>query len=195
MPRTESANQEIREQRQAQIRSVAARLFAHNGYVGTRIEDIAQAVSMSKGLLYHYYGSKAALYTMLVDRASHGTVQLFENATHREGTAADRLRWLVTQTVAGLTKQPDMFMVVMQAFVSDAVPREAREQAIRFARQAQDLMEALIREGQQAGEVRAGDSAQMALLLGSCIQGLAVGHAMEGAVPPITEALIALFTE
>lgn len=194
MPRTEWANQEIREQRQAQIRSVAARLFAHNGYLGTRIEDIAHAVSMSKGLLYHYFGSKAELYTTLVDRASRDTVQLFEDAMNHPGTAAERLRWLVTQTLEGLTEQPDMFMVVMQAFVSDAVPIKAREQAIRFARQAQDLMGAFIRAGQQADEVIAGDPDQLALLLGSCIQGLAVSHAIAGAVPPITEALIGLFT-
>ena len=62
MPRTEAANREIRAQRQAQIQSAAARLFAHNGFVGTRIEDIADAVSMSKGLLYHYFGSKTELY-------------------------------------------------------------------------------------------------------------------------------------
>ena len=194
MPRTEWANQEIREQRQAQIRAAAARLFAHNGYVGTRIEDIAHAVSMSKGLLYHYFGSKAELYTTLVDRASRGTVQLFEDAMNRPGTAAERLRWLVTQTLEGLTEQPDMFMVVMQAFASDAVPVKAREQAIRFARQAQDLMGTFIREGQQADEVIAGDPEQLALLLGSCIQGLAVSHALAGAVPPITDALIGLFT-
>ena len=194
MPRTESANQEIREQRQAQIRATAAHLFAHNGYVGTRIEDIAQAVLMSKGLLYHYFGSKAALYTTLVDRASRGTVQLFRDALNRPGTTAERLQWLVTRTVEGLTEQPDMFMVVMQAFVSDAVPIEAREQAVRFARQTHDLIEALIREGQQADEMIAGDPEQLALLLGSCIQGLAVSQAMAGTVPPITDTLIRLFT-
>jgi AcrR family transcriptional regulator len=194
MPRTASANQEIREQRQGQIRRVAARLFAHNGYVGTRIEDIAQAVSMSKGLLYHYFGSKAELYTTLVDRASRGTLLLFQDALTRPETAAERLRWLVTQTLEGLAEQPDMFMVVMQAFVSDAVPSQAREQAVGFARQTQDLITEFIREGQQTGEVIAGDPEQLAVLLGSCIQGLAVSHAIAGAVPPITERLIALFT-
>lgn len=194
MPRTAWANQAIREQRQAQIRAVAARLFVQNGYVGTRIEDIAHAVSMSKGLLYHYFGSKAELYTTLVDRASRGTVQLFEEARQRPGTAAERLRWLVTQTIDGLTEQPDLFMVIMQAVVSDGVPRKARDQALGFARQVQDLLTAVIRDGQQAGEVTTGDPAQLAMLLGSCIQGLAVSQVMMGAVPPITETLIGLFT-
>ncbi|NMP24707.1 TetR/AcrR family transcriptional regulator [Sulfobacillus harzensis] len=194
MPRTESANQAIRERRQAQIRSVAARLFAHQGYVGTRIDEIAHAVAMSKGLLYHYFGSKEELYTTLVDRASRGTVQLFEDAMRRPGTAADRLRWLVQQIQAGLAEQPDMFMVVMQALVSDAVPVQARDQAIRFTREAQALMGVFIREGQQAGDVIAGDSDKLALLLGSCIQGLAVSQAINGGVPAITDTLITLFT-
>jgi AcrR family transcriptional regulator len=194
MPRTESANQEIREQREVQIRTTAAHLFAHNGYVGTRIEDIAQAVSMSKGLLYHYFGRKATLYTTLVDRASRGTVQLFQESLTGPGTTAERLQRLVRQIVEGLTEQPDMFMVVMQAFMSDAVPIEAHEKATRFARQTQDLMSAFIQEGQEVNEVIAGNPEQLALLLGSCIQGLAVSQAMEGRVPPITNTLIHLFT-
>ncbi len=52
--------------------------------------------------------------------------QLFEGAINRPGSAVERLRWLVTQTLEGLTEQPDMFMVVMQALVSDAVPIKAR---------------------------------------------------------------------
>ncbi len=194
MPRTPSANQTIREQRQSEIRASAAHLFAHNGYVGTRIEDIADTVSMSKGLLYHYFGSKAELYATLVDRASRGTVQLFEEAMNRPGTATERLRWLVTQTLEGLTEQPDMFMVVLQALVSDAVPIKARKQAIGFAHHTQELMRDFIRAGQQAGEVIVGEPEQLALLLGSCIQGLAISHAMAGTVPPVTEALISLFT-
>lgn len=195
MPRTEAANREIRAQRQAQIQSAAARLFAHNGFVGTRIEDIADAVSMSKGLLYHYFGSKTELYIGLVEYASSGTVQLFEEAMHRHSTATERLRWLVMQIMDGLTEQPDMFMVILQARVSDFVPIKARERAVRLARQVQDLLEALIREGQEVGEVVSGDPKQLAWLLGSCIQGIGVGHAMAGAVPPITDELIRLFTE
>lgn len=194
MPRTDSANQEIREQRQAQIRSAAARLFAHYGYVGTRIEDIAQAVSMSKGLLYHYFGSKSELYAVLVDRASRGTIMLFEEALNRPGSAADRLRWLITQSLEGLIEQPDMFMVVMQAFVSDAVPTQAREQATGFARKSQTMLIEFIRSGQMENEVVEGDPEQLAMVLGSCIQGMAVSHAITGSVPAISEAVIGLFT-
>lgn len=66
--------------------------------------------------------------------------------------------------MGGLTEHPDMFMVVMPAYVSDAVSSNARDQALRFARQAHDFIEALIREGRQAQEVIAGDLAQLAWL-------------------------------
>jgi hypothetical protein len=50
-----------------------------------------------------------------MDRASHGTVQLFEEATMRPGTATTRVRWLVTQIIEGLAEQPGTLMVVLQA--------------------------------------------------------------------------------
>jgi AcrR family transcriptional regulator len=194
MPRTERANQAIREEREAAIRAAAARVFAHNGYVGTRVEDIAQAVAMSKGLLYHYFGSKEDLYTTLVKRAAGGTVALFQEALRRPGGSPARLRWLVSQVLVGLAEQPDMFMVVLQAFASEAVPPAAREEARRFALRSQELLGDLVRQGQEAGELVPGDPAQFAVLLGSCIQGLAVGHAITGTVPPLADALVALFT-
>jgi hypothetical protein len=55
-------------------------------------------------------------------------------------------------------------------------------------------MAALIRERQQPADVFAGDPEQLAVLLRSCIQGLAVSQAITGAVPPITDTLIDLIT-
>ncbi|MCL6627892.1 MAG: TetR/AcrR family transcriptional regulator, partial [Alicyclobacillus shizuokensis] len=58
MPRTEKVNQQIRDERKEQILAAAAEVFARNGYVGTRIDDIASAAGISKGLIYHYFGGK-----------------------------------------------------------------------------------------------------------------------------------------
>ncbi|HMS27846.1 MAG TPA: TetR/AcrR family transcriptional regulator, partial [Burkholderiaceae bacterium] len=45
----------------AKILSIAAELFANNGYVGTSMNDVAQACNMSKPALYHYVMDKSQL--------------------------------------------------------------------------------------------------------------------------------------
>ncbi len=54
MPRTEEANQRIREERRGQILDAAARVFARKGLAGARIADIAAAGEMSQGLIFRY---------------------------------------------------------------------------------------------------------------------------------------------
>jgi AcrR family transcriptional regulator len=51
-----------REARIQHILAVSQRLFSTDAYDEIAIEDIAAAVGMSKGLLYHYFASKHNLY-------------------------------------------------------------------------------------------------------------------------------------
>src|SRR5258708_8239790 len=38
--------------------NVATRLFARHGFEGTSVQDIVDAAGVTKGAMYHYYGSK-----------------------------------------------------------------------------------------------------------------------------------------
>src|SRR3989442_12542030 len=44
--------------RREEILQIAARLFAENGYHGTGIAELGEAVGLGKGALYHHIGSK-----------------------------------------------------------------------------------------------------------------------------------------
>ncbi len=56
--------------RRAQLLELGLRLFAHRPYEEVSIEDIAAEAGVSKGLLYHYFGSKRQLYVAVVDLAA-----------------------------------------------------------------------------------------------------------------------------
>ncbi len=195
MPRTKQANQEIRAAREEQIRTQAAHQFAHRGYVGTRIEDITQATGISKGLIYHYYGSKESLFTTLIERAARGTLHLYEMAYARPASAVERLRWLMESITAGLADQEDMFLVVMQAFVSDAVPPQAQSHARALALGALTILTGIIHEGQNAGLFVDTPAEQLALVVSSCIQGLAVARVMNTPTAAVTDNLMNLIAK
>ncbi|WP_067927673.1 TetR/AcrR family transcriptional regulator [Alicyclobacillus shizuokensis] len=197
IPRTEKVNQQIRDERKEQILAAAAEVFARNGYVGTRIDDIASAAGISKGLIYHYFGGKEEIFNTLIEGATHGTIRLYQQAFGLPGAAVERLRWLIEQVVTGLVEQPHMFMVVLQAFVSDAVPQEARDLVSTVAAKTGSIVTQFIAEGQKNGEIVQGDPEHLAFLLGSCIQGLAVAETMSTPMPSLSTAdsLIRLFTQ
>ena len=54
--------QEQKEYRKQEILYAALDLFVKKGYAATKITDIAEKVSMSVGLLFHYFESKEKLY-------------------------------------------------------------------------------------------------------------------------------------
>ncbi|HRE20261.1 MAG TPA: TetR/AcrR family transcriptional regulator [Rhabdaerophilum sp.] len=68
------------ENKRGSILSEAAKLFAVAGYDRTSMNEIAQALGVSKALFYHYYPSKdALLYAIIRDHLVH-LVEMAEKA-------------------------------------------------------------------------------------------------------------------
>jgi AcrR family transcriptional regulator len=96
MARTQAADYE---QRRERIVEAAARLFAHKGFLGASIADIADACDISKSLIYHYYASKEEI---LFD-VMHSHVKALLDAAERIATMGDtpekKLRALTRQFI------------------------------------------------------------------------------------------------
>jgi AcrR family transcriptional regulator len=61
-----------KEKRRQEILYAGLSLFIQKGYSGTTIKDIASAVGMSAGLMFHYFASKEELYLALVTLGVEG---------------------------------------------------------------------------------------------------------------------------
>lgn len=68
-PKTKEQFEEIRQKSAAGIMQAALELFAHRGFNGTSISQIAKEAGVSKGLIYNYYPSKEALLEAIVSQA------------------------------------------------------------------------------------------------------------------------------
>lgn len=173
-PRTEEANQHIREEQRERILEAAQKLFAHKGFTDTKMTDIAAAAKISYGLAYHYFANKEEIFTRLVESALKSSTELLQYALQQPGTPWGRLHWLVTQIIQGAQQEPEAFMVIIQAFTNDTVPREAREIARQQAEVSQAILKQLVQEGQAAGQVVAGDPDQLVTVFSWCLTGLAL---------------------
>jgi len=56
-----------REQRRRQIKDIALELFITNGYANTTMDEIIQAVGISKGGMYHHFSGKEEIFLELLD--------------------------------------------------------------------------------------------------------------------------------
>jgi AcrR family transcriptional regulator len=65
-------------ERRRQIVSAAMPLFARKGFSGTTTKEVAEAASVSEGLLFKYFESKTALYAAIIDQCSNDDPARFE---------------------------------------------------------------------------------------------------------------------
>src|SRR5438309_10599210 len=89
--------------REGEILTAAARIFREKGYHGTSVQDIAEAVGLLKGSLYHYIRSKEQLLARLFEGSLGGTIDELETIAARSGSATDRLRDMVRVYVMSVT--------------------------------------------------------------------------------------------
>ena len=59
-----------KEDRRKQIKEIALELFINKGYAKTTMEEIVQAVGISKGGMYHHFSNKEEIFTELLEDGS-----------------------------------------------------------------------------------------------------------------------------
>jgi AcrR family transcriptional regulator len=198
MPRTEEANQHIREQRREQILKAAAHVFARKGLADTSIAEIAATAGVSHGLIYRHFASKEEVFAAVVEQSLAQAQLLAQAALARKGTAWERLRWITEQMMPdrSLESRPQYFLVVLYALTNEGVPEHVRQMAVRQGELIREVVRQFIIEAQQSGQVRPFDPEQLTLLFLSCIQGLVVGGAFrqgrQNAVFPTVDSVLSL---
>ena len=80
MARSAQLNERMRDASRRRILKAALRLFATHGYAGTSIRMIARAASISVGLLYNYFPSKADLLGALFEESMRDVQASFASA-------------------------------------------------------------------------------------------------------------------
>jgi AcrR family transcriptional regulator len=55
-------------ERREQLLDIGRTLFAHKGFDGTSVEEIAEKAGVSKPVVYEHFGGKEGLYAVVVDR-------------------------------------------------------------------------------------------------------------------------------
>lgn len=175
-PRNEENNKMIRDEREQQILMTALKIFVKEGYSAAKISDIAAASGLSHGLIYHYFKSKAQIFTALIKTGTqdaHGAMAFIEQA---QGSAWERLYTMIDLMLKDIpvSESAYMYALVYQAVNVNSVPKEAKRLARENYERALDCHMRLVIEGQREGQFAKGDPKILVMTLLSAIQGLAL---------------------
>lgn len=89
-----------RRNREADILEAALRIFASKGYAAASIQDVADAVGVLKGSLYHYIDSKEDLLFQIFDNAHLDAETLMAELDALDVDPVERLRCYLERSVS-----------------------------------------------------------------------------------------------
>lgn len=175
--------QEQRERRRQEILGEALRLFVRKGYAATKVNDIAEAVGMSTGLMFHYFDSKEKLYEELVKLGVEGPMGMV-GAMAAEGDALSFFEGAAAGIMGFLRDEPamaDMFVLMGNALMDEAVPEGAR--TLLAGLDVHTPTAEIVRRGQREGTIREGDPVALSIAFWCAIQGIAEELALNPDMP------------
>ncbi len=175
------SREEQKEKRRQDILAAALDLFVTNGYKETKITDIARKVSMSTGLLFHYFESKEILYTELVKIGLEGTRYPLQTKYDDAITYFEKFTKELFQIMKQQPFVAKMFVLMAAAQKSEGTPEKVREIAMQV-----DTMERfipIIEQGQVKGTIREGDPRALSIAYWCSIQGIAEQYARYNDIP------------
>lgn len=173
--------EEQKEARRQEILMAALDLFIKKGFGGTRITDIAKAVNMSTGLLFHYFDSKEKLYEALIEMGISGPQAMMT----MDSTDPLVFFQTVAETIFYYLKlnpfSAKMFVLMMQVTYQEP----ATEKIAQMAPQITNIQHTvkIIEKGQQLGQIKEGDPLALSMAFWGAIQGVAQTCAMADGLP------------
>jgi AcrR family transcriptional regulator len=173
VPRTAEQNESLRATTREAVQTAAVRVFARDGFAAASIRTIAAEAGLSVGSIYRHYATKHELFDEFLDQAAAG---LGAAATRLEGEggAIDLVREFTAGYLADLVGDSgaaEFFAVVDQGFSTDT-PAGTRSRLLAPHRSLWRAFAAVVRRGQQAGQLADGDPEQMTVCYFASLSGL-----------------------
>ncbi|MCS7219213.1 MAG: TetR/AcrR family transcriptional regulator [Thermus sp.] len=129
----------------------AAKLFTEKGYEATSVQDIAQAVGLSKAALYHHFAGKEEVLYAISLQALEGLVREGEKALALPDPAQALLRFMEGHARFFEENYP-FFVTMLQGIKSLSPERRAETVALRDRHEAN--LRAILRRGVAMGVFR-----------------------------------------
>ncbi|GHF49727.1 TetR/AcrR family transcriptional regulator [Streptomyces morookaense] len=129
--------------------AAATRLFAEQGYDRTSVQEIVEAAGVTKGALYHYFGSKDDLLHEVYGRVLRLQQERLDAFARSDAPVERRLRDAAADVVVTTIENLDDTTIFFRSM--HHLGEEKLKQVRAERRRYHERFRALVEEGQQTG--------------------------------------------
>ena len=151
-----------KEKRTEDIFEAALQCFNEAGYEATTMESIALKANISKGGLYHYFGSKRELFLDLFRYRVNKYFYEMKSYLKKEDTPEQRIRTLVKKAGQILKRNEDFYRFCLEFLSKGARDEEIRKIMTDFYKDCVGTFRELVDEGIRKGNFKEIDSEKAA---------------------------------
>lgn len=111
---------DLKKEKQDRMINAALKVFALNGYRHASTDDIVREAAISKGLLFHYFGSKLGLYTFIYDYSvRYMSLELKAAVSPKEHNPFEILKQIESAKLQALKGYPYMQLFLTRSMSED----------------------------------------------------------------------------
>lgn len=175
-----------REEKKAETRSAlvrsAADVFARRGFHAASVDEIAGNAGFSVGALYSNFERKEDLLLAAIEQNVTDWARLFAERFREAGDFRDRARSIADAWIAGVTAEPEPFLLWIELWAYAIRNDHLREELAVRSRAIRELFTSMIRESAEHAGVTL--PAGLAEELGAVFDALGLGLAVRRLLDP-----------
>jgi len=146
--------------RRTEILDAARKCFARHGFAKTTMEDIAQAVGMKAGSLYHYYNSKESIFRDVITHEADQMLLRLQQIVAKQKSVGRKVLAYMSGRLEYFRKLTNLLNVSVQVLVEarpvlDKVYKSVMKREVAF-------LSGIIQRGIDEGQMRPCDSVRVA---------------------------------
>ncbi len=160
-----------------EVLTKAIQLFWHKGYNGTSMQDLVEALGISRSSLYDTYTDKHTLFVKALESYQHTgatRIQQLIDQTDSAKETVKKLLELATSDLISDKQQKGCFMVNAEVEVAPH-DQEVNNVVCKNDQQMEDAFYQVIRKGQNSGEIKnMRDARALARFIFNAVKGMRV---------------------
>ncbi len=131
---------------------IAARLFTERGYGSTTTRDLARAMGVTNGTLYHYFPTKEDLLFRICEESIQRLTAAVSEAVAGQEPSRERVAAMIVAHVRTLLANEPLHTTLLTELRS--LNGENRQAIERFQEQYRTLVQDVLEEAQEHGVIR-----------------------------------------
>jgi TetR/AcrR family acrAB operon transcriptional repressor len=148
--------EEAAETRQALLKA-ALSVFSQKGYASTTLDDVAKEAGVTRGAIYWHFGSKAELYSALLDEYSARGSEIVQSVVSEGGSLDGMLREIFVRLLTAVESDPALRAVMEINLLKTEYSSELSDMLAKQIENGRALLAGITQamaQGIDAGELR-----------------------------------------